>query len=278
MWSAKVRVQLLVAACGLLLFASGGKVLGGQSAIRPLPSRAQHLATLTQLHARGDLRQKARQQQAVLGAHTAAPIIPNCAAAVCIALTFDDGPNPLTTPQILNILEAEHVPATFFVVGARVGGNEALLQRMHADGDEIGNHSWSHPNLPLLPPEQIKQQVQQTQAAVTAAGVPAPTLFRPPYGAVTQAVRDSIVPLTLAFWNEDPRDWAATNAQQVLAASIASAKAGGVVDMHDIYKVTADALQPLIQNLKSRQFQFVTMTQLMAARPGGSGGEFYGLP
>jgi peptidoglycan/xylan/chitin deacetylase (PgdA/CDA1 family) len=198
----------------------------------------------------------------------------DCKLEPCIALTFDDGPNPYTTPQIVSILEKEHVHASFFMVGSRVHGNEALLRRMFQDGDEIGNHSWTHPDFTTLKPAQIKQQIALTQKAIMAAGVPAPTLFRPPYGAVNQKVIDN-VPMAIMFWNEDPEDWSADSPKQVEKAVIASAKPGGVVDMHDIYHITATSLDPIIKMLKKEHYQFVTVSQLLGLKPGQKG-EFYG--
>jgi peptidoglycan-N-acetylglucosamine deacetylase len=198
----------------------------------------------------------------------------DCRSQPCLALTFDDGPNPLTTPQILTILEKEQVHASFFVVGSRVKGSESLLQRMYIDGDEIGNHSWTHPDFTTLNPQQIKQQISRTQQAVTDTGVPAPTLFRPPYGDVNKKVIDN-VPLTIMFWNEDPEDWAANNPKQVEKAVETSAHPGGVVEMHDIYHVTAQSLDPIIKKLKSEHYQFVTVSQLLGLKPGQKG-EYYG--
>lgn len=272
-----VRSQVLMLLLTLLLLAGGLYASFTDSLLQAADQQDfAFTAKLERLHTRGEQRRQAVLHKKVLGLHTdSATAIPgpDCAKVACIALTFDDGPNPLTTPQVLAVLERQHVPATFFVVGSRVAGSEELLRRMYADGDEIGNHSWSHPDLTKLPAGQIKQQVAETQDAISRAGVPVPTLFRPPYGAVNQTVRDN-VSLTFAFWNEDPKDWAANSAQQVLAASEASAQAGGVVDMHDIYHVTADALGPLIDNLKARGFNFVTMSQLMGEPP--ADGQFFG--
>lgn len=200
----------------------------------------------------------------------------NCHAHPCLALTFDDGPNPMTTPKVLDILERERVPASFFVVGSRVPGSNALLKRMWHDSDEIGNHSWSHPDFTTLPVAAIEQQIAQTQAVIQAAGVPTPTLFRPPYGAVNPTVIAN-VPLTIMFWNEDPRDWAASSPQAVERAVLNSARPGGVVDMHDIYASTAAALDPIIKKLKTEHYQFVTVSQLLGLKPGQKG-EFYGRP
>lgn len=199
----------------------------------------------------------------------------NCSQQKCIALTFDDGPNAATTSQILSILEKEHVTASFFVVGSRIAGNQGLLRQMYTDGDEIGNHSWSHPDLTTLMPDEVRQQVVMTQEAVESSGVPAPTLFRPPYGDVNKMVLSNI-PLTVMFWNEDPQDWAANSPQQIEQSVLSSAKPGGIIDMHDIYHVTANALDPIIQKLKSRKYQFVTVSQLMGLKP-GQHGEYYGF-
>src|SRR5688572_26382773 len=84
----------------------------------------------------------------------ALPPPPDCSVVACMALTFDDGPSSAYTPQILDILDRHGVKATFFVLGSNVAGNEALLQRTYASGHEIGNHTWGHPRLTALTPDQ----------------------------------------------------------------------------------------------------------------------------
>ena len=197
----------------------------------------------------------------------------DCARLPCLNLSFDDGPNPITTPQILSILEQNRVHADFFVVGLRAAAMPGILQREHRDGDEIGNHSWSHPDLTTLTPARVAAQISQTQAAVAAAGVPAPRLFRPPYGAVNATV-ESQVHLTLAMWNVDPEDWNTNDPGQLVQKVTAQAKPGGVVDLHDIDSSTVAALPAILQNLKSR-FQLVTMSQLFNLAP-NEPGEFFG--
>ena len=216
---------------------------------------------------------KSLQQELAATYSWIAPV--NCSQQPCIALTFDDGPNAATTSKILTVLEKEQVHASFFVIGSRIAGNEGLLRQMYADGDEIGNHTWTHPDLTTLKPDQVRQQIAMTQLAIQAAGVPAPTLLRPPYGAVNKTVLSN-VPLAVMFWNEDPKDWAANNPNQIEQSVEAVAKPGGVVEMHDIYQVTADSLDPIIQKLKSQHYQFVTVSQLMGLKPGQQG-EFYGF-
>lgn len=199
----------------------------------------------------------------------------DCDMAPCIVLSFDDGPNVVTTPKMLDILEQAHVTASFFVVGKNIAGNEALLQRMAKDGMEIGNHTWSHMDLTKLTPAQIRDELIKTQLAVQAAGAPLPTLFRPPYGAVDDVVVGS-AGLQTALWNEDPKDWKVANSATLQQIILASAKPGGVIDLHDIHQVTVDAMASTILSLKGSGYQFVTVSQLQnsKARPGNA--PFYG--
>lgn len=197
----------------------------------------------------------------------------DCAKTACLALTFDDGPHPHATAKLLDILESENVRATFFVVGSRVHGQEPLLRRMFYAGNEIGNHSWDHPDMTTLQPDQMLQQVNQTQAAIAGARVPAPTLFRPPYGAVNASVR-STVPLTLALWNDDPLDWKGRDPVHLKDIIMTHARRGGVIDLHDIYGVTVDAMALAIPELKTK-YQLVTFSELMNTQP-GQRGEYFG--
>jgi peptidoglycan/xylan/chitin deacetylase (PgdA/CDA1 family) len=200
----------------------------------------------------------------------------DCTKVDCLALTFDDGPNPFTTPQILDELSQAHVSATFFVIGSRISGNEALLQRMQNEGHEIGNHSWSHGDISKSTPDQIKQEVNQTQTAVESAGAPAPIVFRPPYGTVNQTIQDN-VPMSLLLWNEDPQDWAANTSEQVVQAVENSAHPGAIIDLHDIYHVTANALPKVITYLQGKGYHFVTVSQLYNLNS-DSRGVYYGHP
>jgi len=207
------------------------------------------------------------------------PVVPvghagiDCAKIPCMALTFDDGPNPITTPQILDILDRQQVHATFFVVGSRIADQGPLLRRMYSAGHEIGSHSWSHPDLTTLSPAQIMRQVNLTQAAIISEGIPAPSLFRPPYGAVNAMVKNSI-PMTLAMWNIDPLDWETKDPAKVRDAILAHARPGAVIDLHDIYPVTVQSLEGTIEALKPR-YQLVTFSELFNL-DSGQRGEYFG--
>lgn len=198
----------------------------------------------------------------------------DCAKMACIALTFDDGPGSETTPQVLDILDRHHAKATFFVIGSHVAGREDLLRRIHQSGHEIGNHSWSHPHFTQIPFEQVDSEIERTQAAIVGAGVPAPHLFRPPYGDVNQAVL-SHIPLTVVRWNIDPEDWHPKRGKHVLEHMSTHVKPGGMVVLHDTEASTAATLEPLISQLEANNYTLVTVSELLDLAP-GQPGVFFG--
>jgi peptidoglycan/xylan/chitin deacetylase (PgdA/CDA1 family) len=199
---------------------------------------------------------------------------PDCNAKPCIALTFDDGPDERMTPQILDILAQKQVRATFFVVGSRVAGREPVLQREYREGHEIGNHSWNHPDLTKLPPADAETQISRTQQAIASAGVPAPRLLRPPYGAIDDMVANH-THLSVIRWNIDPEDWKTHDPVKVHQNIVAHAKPGGIILLHDIEPPTAAALGPAIDSL-APSYQFVTISQLLDLTPGDQGQFFAG--
>jgi peptidoglycan-N-acetylglucosamine deacetylase len=202
-----------------------------------------------------------------------APAQVDCSSVPCLALSFDDGPNPITTPKVLDVLERHQVHATFFVVGAHIPGNEVILRRAYANGNEIGNHTWSHHNLKKLNGSQIREEIRKTQMAVMNAGVPAPHLFRPPYGEFDRYI-NSQIPMAIARWNVDPEDWKEGDPHVIADRIVTQARPGGVVDLHDAHLPTADALDSVVQNLKGR-FHLVTVSQLFNLPP-GERGEYFG--
>jgi peptidoglycan/xylan/chitin deacetylase (PgdA/CDA1 family) len=193
----------------------------------------------------------------------------DCDSKPCLALTFDDGPNAQITPQILDILARQHVKATFFIIGLHVLGNEELLRREHREGHEIGNHTWNHPDLSKLSPEDAQAQIDVTQKVIAATGVPAPKILRPPYGAVSDMVV-AHTNLTIVRWNTDPEDWHLKDPAKINEQLLAHARPGAIILMHDIYPSTVAALELALQNLKQR-FQFVTASQLLNLSPGDQG-------
>lgn len=210
----------------------------------------------------------AHSSRGVLSAHTPRST-PDCTAVACIALTFDDGPDSTITPAILRILQHENVPATFFLVGREVPGREQLVRSIYAAGHEIGNHSWDHADFTKLPPVAIRAQIMATDQAIIRAGVPAPAFFRPPYGAMSPAVR-AHVDKPIIRWDVDTEDWLTQDAAKISDHVVVHSHPGAIILMHDRYPATTVALQHAIPVLKQR-YRFVTVSQLLGLTPGDQG-------
>jgi peptidoglycan/xylan/chitin deacetylase (PgdA/CDA1 family) len=154
-----------------------------------------------------------------------------------------------------------------------VAGSEPLLRQMYAQGSEIGNHSWDHADFTKLSPAQMQDELQRTQAAIISAGVPAPYLFRPPYGAVDATVLGQVTSYTIARWNIDTEDWLTKDPVKISEHLLHDARPGGVILMHDRYDATVTSLEPALETLK-QSYQFVTLGQLLNTTPGDHGQYF----
>ncbi|MFC5060014.1 polysaccharide deacetylase family protein, partial [Saccharothrix xinjiangensis] len=170
-----------------------------------------------------------------------------------VALTYDDGPNASTTPQLLTALRSAGLRATFFNQGNRVQQNPALAKSQRDAGMWVENHSWSHPHMTQLSQAQMTSEISQTQQAIQSATGVAPKLFRPPYGETNSTLKavEAQFGLTEVLWNVDSQDWnGASTAQIVQAAS--TLQGGGVILMHDGYQTTLNAVPQIAANLTSR--------------------------
>ncbi|WP_232828724.1 bifunctional polysaccharide deacetylase/glycosyltransferase family 2 protein [Kribbella monticola] len=189
-----------------------------------------------------------------------------------IAITFDDGPDPVWTPKVLDLLRAQHVRATFFVVGAEVAAHPELARRIVAEGHQIGVHTFTHANLSTVPGWRRSLEMRQSQLILAGAtGVSTP-LFRPPYSSEPDALtnadwasikqaRDSGYLTVLT--TQDSEDWRRPGTAKVIANATPRGTAGQVLLMHDAggdRSQTLAALQKLIPTLKARGFKFATVS------------------
>jgi peptidoglycan-N-acetylglucosamine deacetylase len=185
-----------------------------------------------------------------------------------VALTFDDGPLPQNTPQVLDVLRARGVKATFFVTGSNVSAHPDLVRRIVAEGHAIGNHTWSHPNLDQLSPVgQAAEMDRTTQAIVTATGV-TPCFFRAPYGSHRSASVTSLAwerGMTIVDWSHDTRDWETPSANspsfqdRIAEQATVPDSAHPIVLMHDgggYRQNTVAALDRIISSYLARGFVF----------------------
>jgi len=185
-----------------------------------------------------------------------------------IALTFDDGPNPYYTPQILAILQRYNVKATFFCIGRLVADYPTLVREEYTAGNTIGDHSWSHPQLTLLTPAAIQLQISKTSDAIEAAIGVRPSFFRPPYGllSVQELMLSYHDGLTTVLWNDEGQDWTRPGVNIIVQRILGLARNGTIILMHDgggDRSQTVAALPSIIQELEQRGFRFVTMQQMV---------------
>ncbi len=198
-----------------------------------------------------------------------------------VALTFDDGPNPHTTPQVLDTLYRYNIKATFFVVGSSVRENPELVRRIVAEGHTLGNHTYTHTNMSELSPQQMRQELQRTKEAVDEAlGYHYPMdLMRPPYGD-PYFDRSSMLPafkgvvreerLFVILWTLDTQDYLADGSPAMVVRNVISAdrrvrpRADRVVLLHDNHRQTARALPEIIDYYQASSLRFTGVHELLA--------------
>ena len=180
-----------------------------------------------------------------------------------IALTFDDGPGPYTA-HLLDILDQYGAKATFFLIGSKVSGQASVVRSIQERGHQLGNHSWSHPELPKLSVDQIAGEIDRTNEAIRQATGVKPSILRPPYGAVNGVVLEQLRLRNMSsiLWSVDTRDWADRNSQIVCSRAVAGARPGAVILMHDIHQTSVNAVPCILSSLKQQGYSFVTIQRL----------------
>ena len=184
-----------------------------------------------------------------------------------IALTFDDGPHPVFTLQLLNILRRTHTPATFFVVGEQVEKHPGLVRLEAAEGHEVANHTYDHLNLTLIPPEIVAYEVTRCSAAIQGATGAPPRFFRPPGGEYNGGVLREVAKNggIITLWTDDPGDFAKPSAAVIKQRTLAHLENGAVILLHDGVPETLSALPAIIAEARRRGYQFVTISRLVHA-------------
>ncbi len=195
-----------------------------------------------------------------------------------VALTFDDGPDPAWTPQVLDILAREHVPATFFVVGQRAAAHPELVRRVLALGDEIGSHTWSHTDLAAVPSWRRHLELSLGQLALEGSASVSSALLRPPYSSTPSAIgprqlqvleeetRDGYV---VVLSDRDTEDWSRPGVARIVAAATPDGH-GAVVQLHDAggdRSQTVAALPAIIERYRAAGYRFTTVSQGLGLAP-----------
>ena len=183
-----------------------------------------------------------------------------------IAMTFDDGPSATLTPKLLDILAAHQIKATFFVIGENVAEHPEIVARAAHEGHEIGNHSWSHPNLAKMSDDGVRSQLQRTDDAIKSATGSRPTLLRPPYGSITSREKRWIhdqFGYQIILWDVDPYDWKRPGPSVVRNRILKETRPGSIVLSHDIHPGTIEAMPSTFDALEAKGFKFVTVSELI---------------
>ncbi|VVM05910.1 Peptidoglycan-N-acetylmuramic acid deacetylase PdaC [Methylacidimicrobium tartarophylax] len=184
-----------------------------------------------------------------------------------VAVTFDDGPTPGVTEKVLAALRERHLSATFFMIGQRVTAAPSLARRVREEGHEIGNHSYTHPQLGRMPAPQVLAQLQKTQEAIEQATKFRPCWMRPPYGSFhpVQAPLAAQEGLGVVLWSVDTRDWARPGTERILGTVLTQTHPGSIVLMHDLHLQTAEVVGRIFDGLLERGFEFATISNLLGA-------------
>ncbi|AIF45318.1 hypothetical protein X953_06995 [Virgibacillus sp. SK37] len=195
-----------------------------------------------------------------------------------VALTFDDGPHPKVTPQILATLKKHDAKATFFMLGSQVDYYPTLANEVAEAGHEIGDHTMNHQDLTILGIDQIQAEVQQSNSVIKKAAGRTPNLLRPPYGALNDNVKQiaANMELPIIMWSVDSLDWKSRNATAVNEEVMANVAPGSIVLLHDIHPSTAEALPELLTTLEKQGYQMVTVSQLLELWEDKGVGPHYG--
>ena len=181
---------------------------------------------------------------------------PGTCSAGYVRLTFDDGPDPVVTPQVLDTLRTYGAKATFFVMGQKVQARPDLVLRQQQEGHKVGNHTWDHPYLTRLTAAQQSAQLRDTSAAIVAAGAPSPVEWRPPYEDWNASVRDLATSLgmTMVLWNyeTDSNDWQGGSPTVIRDRVVTNAHDGAIILMHDRIQNSATALPGILDGLAQK--------------------------
>lgn len=193
-------------------------------------------------------------------------------AARRIALTFDDGPDPVNTPKVLALLQAHRARGTFFVIGERAARAPEIVQEMAARGHEVENHSWSHSNLWCCGPRRTAAEISRVQDLVGNLTGRPPQFFRPPWGMVNLAVFPTLRRLGIrcVLWTVQPEGLRAVEPGEIAVRVLRGARPGAIVDLHDAEGVRGaparllEALPPMLEGLADAGYECVSLAELLA--------------
>ncbi len=179
-----------------------------------------------------------------------------------IALTFDDGPHPYYTEQLLDGLKERGAKASFFVMGKQAEAYPELVLRMHEEGHLVGNHTYSHIQLGKNNRETFKEELVKTNELLTGITGEEPQYVRPPYGSWDKSFETELMMIPV-LWTIDPMDWCSSDVNGIVSKVTKKAQENAVILMHDEYKSTVTAALEIVDILQKQGYEFVTIDEIM---------------
>lgn len=177
-----------------------------------------------------------------------------------VAITFDDGPNPYTTPGLLDMLNEKGVKATFFMIGYNIEEYGYIVKKVYNEGHDIGIHSYGHTNYLTLTPEEIIADLDKCSNLIYTIVGKRPYLVRPPFGNINISEIDTDK-YFFVNWNVDPLDWQYDSPEMIAKEAIKYVRNGSIILLHDIYKTSCDAAEIIIDELLKDGYRFVTLSE-----------------
>lgn len=179
-----------------------------------------------------------------------------------IALTFDDGPHPIYTPELLEGLKQRGVVATFFVTGANATLYPELIEQMQEDGHVVGNHTYHHVQLSSVGEEIFMKELLETNRVLEGILGEEVMYVRPPFGDWKKSIEKE-VDMFPVLWDIDPLDWCSGNAEQIVKRVTDNVEDNAIILMHDEYATSVEATFKIIDKLKEKGYEFVTIDQIL---------------
>lgn len=179
-----------------------------------------------------------------------------------IALTFDDGPHPFYTEQLLKGLKERGAKATFFITGQNVETYPEIVKKIHEEGHLVGNHTYSHTQLTSRNQEKFKQEIIKTNEVIKEVTGEDTIFVRPPYGSWNKEFEKELNMFPV-LWTIDPLDWCSSDVSCIVKNVCAKAEENDIILMHDQYKSTITAALKIVDELQERGFEFVTVDELL---------------
>ena len=179
-----------------------------------------------------------------------------------IALTFDDGPHPYYTEQLLKGLKERNVKVTFFITGKSAEANPEIVREIYEDGHLIGNHTYNHTQLSSRNREKFKEEIIKTNEVIKEITGEDTIYIRPPYGSWNKEFEKELNMFPV-FWTIDPLDWCSSNVSCIVNTVCSKAEENAIILMHDQYKTTVTAALEIVDQLQKEGYEFVTVDELL---------------